>query len=218
MISKDKAYSLIQKSGNLPTLPAILLKLLAACDNDDTPMSEIAAIISKDPVLSFKVLQLVNSAYYSFRYSFKGIEQAVVYLGANTIKNLAITMSVHQVFERKRFKNIRQFDISVFWYHSLMCATLAKRIAQKTGFGNIDEAYLSGLLLNIGRLILISTFPMEHETILAETKDRQNTLWAETQLLGVTHCEAGAWLMQKWKMSSMMADAIQYHHEPLDKI
>ncbi|NOR25422.1 MAG: HDOD domain-containing protein [Desulforhopalus sp.] len=218
MISKDNAYSLIQKSGNLPTLPAILLKLLAACDNDETPLSEIAAIINKDPVLSFKVLQLVNSAFYGFRYSFKGIEQAVVYLGSNTIKNIAVTMSVHQVFERKRFKSIRQFDISVFWYNSLMSATFAKRIAQKIGFNNIDEAYLSGLLLNIGRLILISTFPIEHETILAETKDQKDTLWAETQLLGVTHCEAGSWLLQKWKMSSTMADAIQYHHEPLEKI
>ena len=218
MISKDNAYSLIQKSGNLPTLPAILLKLLAACDNDETPLSEIAAIINKDPVLSFKVLQLVNSAYYGFRYSFKGIEQAVVYLGSNTIKNIAVTMSVHQVFEQKRFKSIRQFDISVFWYNSLMCATLAKRIAQKIGFNNIDEAYLSGLLINIGRLILMSTFPIEYETILAETKDQKNTLWAETQLLGVNHCEAGSWLMQKWKMSSTMADAVQYHHEPLEKI
>ena len=218
MISKDNAYSLIQKSGNLPTLPAILLKLLAACDNDETPLSEVAAIINKDPALSFKVLQLVNSAYYGFRYSFKGIEQAVVYLGSNTIKNIAVTMSVHQVFERKRFKSIRQFDISIFWYNSLMCATLAKRIAQRIGFSNIDEAYLSGLLLDIGRLILISTFPIEHETILAETKDRKNTLWAETQLLGVTHCKAGSWLMQKWKMNSTMADAIQYHHEPPEKI
>lgn len=218
MISKDNAYSLIQKSGNLPTLPAILLRLLAACDNDDTPISEIANLISKDPVLSFKVLQLVNSAYYGFRYSFKGIEQAVIYLGANTIKNLAITMSVHQVFERKRFKKVKRFNISVFWYHSLMCATLAKRIAQKTGFVNIDEAYLSGLLHDIGRLILISTFPKEHESILARTEDRKNTLWAETQLLGVTHCEAGSWLMQKWKMSSTMADAILYHHESLKKV
>jgi HD-like signal output (HDOD) protein len=172
MISKDNAYSLIQKSGNLPTLPAILLKLLAACDNDDSPLSEIAAIISKDPVLSFRVLQLVNSAYYGFHYSFKGIEQAVVYLGANTIKNIAVTRSVYQVFEQKRFIKVRRFNISVFWYQSLMCATPARRIAQKAGFGNIDEAYLSGLLHDIGRLVLISTFPKEHELILAETEDR----------------------------------------------
>lgn len=221
MISKDNAYSLIKNSGNLPTLPAILLKLLEACDNDDTSLSEIAAIINKDPVLSCKVLQLVNSAYYGFRYCFKGIEQAVVYLGANTIKNVAVTMSIHHVFDQKRFESVSRFNISVFWYHSLMRATLAKRVAQKITFNNIDEAYLSGLLLDIGKLILISTFPKEHESILAETTPNENTknkLWAETQLLGVSHCEIGSWLVQKWKMNSMMADAIRYHHEPLDKI
>lgn len=221
MISKDNAYSLIKNSGTLPTLPAILLKLLEACDNNDTPLSEVAAIINKDPVLSCKVLQLVNSAYYGFRYCFKGIEQAVVYLGANTIKNIAVTMSVHQVFDQKRFEKASRFNINVFWYHSLMRATLAKRIAQKISFNNVDEAYLSGLLLDIGKLILISTFPKEHESILAETKNTKNTknkLWAETQLLGVSHCEIGSWLMEQWKMNSMMADAIRYHHEPVEKI
>ena len=218
MISKDNTFSLIEKSGNLPTLPAILIKLLAACDAEDTPMADIAALISKDPVLSCKVLQLVNSAYYGFRYSFSSLDQAVVYLGANTIKNLAVTMSVHQVFGRKNFDGLKQFNINVFWYHSLLCATLARRIAQKIGFANIDEAYLAGLLHDIGRLILISTFPAEHETILAKTKDRQNTLWAEKQLLGVTHGETGGWVMQKWRLNSMLADAIRYHHEPPEKI
>lgn len=218
MNSKDRAYSLIKKSGNLPTLPAILLKLLAACDNDETPMSEIAAIISKDPVLSFKVLQLVNSAYYGFRYSFQGIDQAVVYLGANTIKNIAVTMSVHQVFERKRFKKIKQFNTSIFWYHSLMCATLAKRIARKTGYGNLDEAYLTGLLHDMGSLVLLATFPEEHQQILENTEGHNSTLWAETQLLGINHCEAGSLLVENWQMGSMMADAIRYHHEPLEQI
>ncbi|MGB3224318.1 MAG: HDOD domain-containing protein [Desulforhopalus sp.] len=221
MISKDNAYSLIKTSGTLPTLPTILLKLLEACDNDETPMSEVAAIINKDPVLCCKVLQLVNSAYYGFRYCFKGIESAVVYLGANTIKNIAVTMSVHQVFDQKRFANVNRFNINVFWYHSLMRATLAKRIAQKIFYSNIDEAYLSGLLLDIGKLILISTFPKEHESILGETTHKNNSknkLWAETQLLGVSHCEIGSWLMQKWKMNSMIADAIRYHHEPVEKI
>jgi putative nucleotidyltransferase with HDIG domain len=218
MISQDNAYSLIQKSGNLPTLPAILLKLLAACDNDDTSLSEISAIISKDPVLSIKVLQLVNSAYYGFRYSFRGIEQAVIYLGKNTIKNVALTMSVHQVFDRGVLKNVRKFNIHVFWYQSLMCATLAKRIAQKIGFADIEEAYLSGLLHDIGKLILISTFPKEYGTILVETAGPDSTLSAETQLLGVTHCETGSWLMEQWQLSPTMADAIRYHHEPMERI
>ena len=218
MISKEKVYSQIRKSGNLPTLPGILLKLLEACDNEETPISEIASIISKDPVLSLRVLQLVNSAYYGLQKKFKGVAQAVVYLGANSIKNIAITTSIHQVFDRKKFKGVKRFNISAFWYHSLLTATLAQRIAQKTGYESRDEAYLSGLLHDVGRLLLISTYPTEHESILLKTEDVQNVLWAEKQLIGVTHCEVGAWLVDNWHLDSLMADAIRYHHEPLEQI
>ncbi len=218
MISKEKVYSEIQKSGNLPTLPEILLKLLEACDNENTPISEIASIISKDPVLSLKVLQLVNSAYYGLWKKFKSVEQAVVYLGANRIKNIAITTSVHQVFDRRKFKGVKRFNLRAFWYHSLLTATLAQRIAQKTGYESRDEAYLSGLLHDVGRLILVSTYPTEHESILLKTEDIQNVLWAEKQLIGVTHCEVGAWLVDNWHLDSLMADAIKYHHEPLEHV
>ena len=218
MISKENVYAQIKKSGNLPTLPEILLKLLEACDNEATPLSAIASIISKDPALSFRVLQLVNSSFYGLRRTFTGVEQAVVYLGANSIKNIAVTTCIHQVFERKRFKTIKHFKISTFWWHSLMCATLARRIAKKTHYGNLDEAYLSGLLHDIGRLILVSTFPKEHESFLLDTEDVQNELWAEKQLIGITHCEAGAWLVHNWKLNSLLADAIRYHHEPLEQI
>jgi signal transduction histidine kinase/HD-like signal output (HDOD) protein len=218
MISKENVYAKIKKSGNLPTLPEILVKLIEVCDNDSTTLSEISSIISKDPVLSLRVLQLVNSSYYSLRSTFTGVEQAVVYLGANSIKNIAITTSIHQVFEHKRFKAVKKFNIKTFWWNSLLCATLAKRIAQKVGFGSLDEAYLSGMLHDIGRLILVSTFPKEHESFLFETDLVQNELLAEEQLIGVTHCEAGAWLVHGWKLNSLIADAIRYHHEPLEQI
>jgi HD-like signal output (HDOD) protein/nitrogen-specific signal transduction histidine kinase len=218
MINKENVYRQIIKSGNLPTLPEILLKLIEACDNDATPLSEIASLISKDPALSFRVLQLVNSAYYGLRSTFTGVEQAVVYLGANSIKSIAITTSIHQVFSRKQLKTVKQFSIGTFWWHSLMCATLAKRIAKKTGYGSLEEAYLSGLLHDIGRLVLVSTFPKEHEWFLLETEDMQNELWAETQLIGITHCEAGSWLVSNWKLNSLMADAIRYHHGPQEQI
>jgi signal transduction histidine kinase/HD-like signal output (HDOD) protein len=218
MISKENVYAKINKSGNLPTLPEILVKLIEVCDNDATTLSEITSIISTDPVLSFRVLQLVNSSYYSLRSIFTGVEQAVVYLGANSIKNIAITTSIHQVFEQKCFKAVKQFNIKTFWWNSLLCATLAKRIAQKVGFRSLDEAYLSGMLHDIGRMILISTFPKEHESFLFETDLVQNELLAEKQLIGVTHCEAGAWLVHDWKLNSLIADAIRYHHEPLEQI
>ncbi len=216
--SKDAVFAKIQETGNLPTLPEILIKLLEACDDENTPLIDIADLISKDPVLSLKVLQLVNSAYYGIRQKFTGIEQAVVYLGADSIRNVAITTSIHQVFDHKRLKRITQFSLSDFWWHSLMCATLAKRIAIRTNFSNRDEAYLSGLLHDIGRLVLVSTFPKEHEYILLKTEDARNTVWAETQLIGVDHGEVGAWVVEKWKLNSLMGEAIKYHHESLEQI
>ena len=218
MTSKDKVFARIRKSGNLPTLPEILLRLLEACDDDNTPISDIASIISKDPVLSLKVLQLVNSAYYGLQKKFKSVDQAVVYLGASSIKNIAITTSIHQVFDRKKFRGVRRFNINAFWYHSLLTATLAQRIAQKIEYESRDEAYLTGLLHDVGRLILVSTYPDEHESILLKTEDVQNVLWAEKQLIGVTHCEVGAWLIGNWNLDSLMGDSIKYHHEPLEQI
>ncbi len=218
MLNKESAYTKIKKSGNLPTLPEILLKLLEACDSETTTLPEIANIISKDPALSFRVLQLVNSAYYGLCRNFISIEQAVIYLGAKSIKNIAVTTCIHQVFEAKRFNIIKTFKISAFWWHSLMCATLSRRIAKKIQYANIDEAYLSGLLHDIGRLILVSTFPEEHKTFLLETEDVWNELWAEKQLIGITHSEAGAWLVHNWNLNSLIADAIRYHHEPLEQI
>lgn len=218
MISKESVYTRIRKTGNLATLPEILLKLLEACDNDATPLTQIASLVSKDPALSFRVLQLVNSTSSGHRSIFAGIEQAVASLGVNSIKNIALTTSIHQVFEQKRFKAVKQFHINTFWWHSLMCATLARRIAKKIRFSNIDEAYLSGLLHDIGRMVLVSVFPKEHDAFLLETEDPRNEMWAEQQLIGVTHCEAGSWLVQNWNLNSLMADAIRYHHEPLEQI
>jgi HD-like signal output (HDOD) protein/signal transduction histidine kinase len=218
MVDKEKILEKIKQSGNLPTLPEILVKLLDACNSEGTSLSHIASIISKDPVLTFKVLQLVNSAYYGLPRRFTGIEPAVVYLGANCIRNLAIATSIHQVFDRGRFKKIKNFDLNDFWWHSLLCGTLARRIAVKTGYASQDEAYLAGLLHDVGRLVLISTFPKEHETILLETEDDNNRLWSENQLIGVNHSEAGYWLVGQWKINSLIAESIRCHHDPIETI
>jgi len=218
MVDKAKVFERIKQSGNLPTLPEILVKLLDACNGEGASLSHIASLISKDPVLTLKVLQQVNSAYYAMPRRFSGIEPAVVYLGANCIRNLAVATSIHQVFDRGRFRKIKHFCLNDFWWHSLLCATLARRIAVKTEFASQDEAYLAGLLHDVGRLLLVSTFPKEHETILLETKEENNTVWAESQLIGVNHCEAGYWLVGQWKINSLLAESIRSHHDSFDQI
>ncbi|MDR3632152.1 MAG: HDOD domain-containing protein [Desulfocapsaceae bacterium] len=217
MTIKDNVFNRIKRSGNLPALPEVLLRLLEAFDDAAASLAEIASIIQKDPALGARVLQLVNSSFYGLNRTFTGVEQAVVYLGRNSIKNLAVTTAVYQLFPQKRFES-KRFNMGAFWWDALMCATLARRIAKKTGFSSPDEAYLSGLLHDIGRLVLLTAFPREYDTILAGGGDGQEVINAEIQAIGVSHCEAGFWLVHAWKLNSLMADAIQYHHGPADQM
>ncbi|WP_159441274.1 HDOD domain-containing protein [Desulfopila aestuarii] len=218
MMSKDSVYTQLESSGKLPVLPEVLLSLLAACEDQDCSISDIADIISRDPALSLRVLQLVNSAYYGCRHSFGGIEQAVIYLGANTVKNLAVTTSVHQVFEEKKVSGTSASDSGRFWYHSLLTATIARRIALAFGGCNADEAYLAGLLHDIGKRLLASAFSEVYPVQKLQDLHGEDKLQLEMETTGLHHCEAGAWLVRQWNLGSLVADAIEYHHEPLDQV
>ena len=219
MVSKENTFSQIEASGNFPALPEFLLKLLTACEDSDSSLSEIAHIIKKEPSLSLRVLQLTNSAYFSFRSTFKDIEQATVYLGTKTIKNLAITTSVHHVFAKKQNRrNGTSFSSKEFWYHSLMCATLARRFAFETANTDGEEAYLAGLLHDIGKLLLLSTFPKIYAPPSLQTTTSQQETKKEIEELGVSHGEVGAWFVQNWNLSSLIADAIRYHNEDIDQV
>lgn len=218
MSDKEKVYDRIQQAGNLPTLPEVLLQLLAACEDDETTVSDIADIIRQDPSLSAKVLQLVNSAYYSFRYSFTTIDQAVVYLGANTIKNLAVTMSIHQVLGGKRQKRSSTLNQAIFWWQSLMCGSVAKRLAAGNPTILAEEAYLTGLLHNIGLLTLASTFPEKIHLVIDTSNTHAQRLELEEEIFGINHCEAGSWLIRQWNLNPLIADAVLYHHAPFAQI
>lgn len=217
MVTKDDAFSKIAASGTLPTLPEILLELLSACDAD-IPLDEIGVLIKKDPSMSLRVMQLVNSAYYGLRHSFNRIEQAVVYLGAQTIKNLAVTLSVQALFTARQFQSIETFDPKAYWFHSLFCATLAKRVAQKLDHVNGDEAYLAGLMHDSGKLLLARTFPQAWSTLPAKEAGWLARGAAETELCGVNHAQTGAWLMRQWNLNPVIGDAIAYHHETPEQI
>lgn len=218
MTTQERVFAQIKQSGHLPILPEILLRLLEACDNEATPLTTVASLIDKDPSLSFKVLQLVNSAYFGLRTTYSGIDQAVVYLGASSVKNMAVTAAVHQVFDGKRLAALQRFNIHSFWYHCLKCAILARRLAEKTTLASPDDSYLGGLLHDLGKLVLASTFSQHYDSLLAEAEGGDALLAAEKEAIGADHCEIGAWLIRNWKLSSLLADAIGYHHQPAEKI
>lgn len=216
--TKEEIFTKISNSGSLPPLPEVLVKLMEACEDSESSLTDIAAIISKDTILNYKVLNLVNSAYYGVALKFNNIQQAVIYLGSNTIKNLAVTTTIQQVFSKKSYKKIKQFNITDFWVHSLHCATLSKHIAQRVGYSNYDEAYLSGMLHDIGRLLLITTFPEKCQALVQQAESFESLPETEKKVFGINHNEVGAWFIQKWQLPSFMADSVRYHHETPERI
>lgn len=201
---------------NLPTLPHILLKLIEACNRDSGDSKELSGIIEKDPSLSIKILRMVNSAYCGLSHRVENIRQAVTILGTNAVRNIAICTSVHEVFNHG--KGGADFNLKLFWWHSLKCAVLSRLIAKKSGYSNADEAFLSGLLHDIGRLVLWVNFPEQYAELSEACKDKPHLLLDGETRLGVTHCEIGAWLLHRWKLPPHMADAILCHHESKSKI
>ena len=216
MDRKKKIYARLEKSKNLPSLPQVLLKLIETCDKDNIHLSELSQIISKDPSISSRVLTLVNSAYFGITNTFSNLDQAVVYLGADTIKNISITASIEQVFSKLRGND--RVAMSRFWWDSFTTATYAKRLARQTAYANVEEAYLAGLLHDLGKLLLWMNFAQQCKTVQEMVTEGMDPCTAEEEQIGITHCEAGAWLIRQWKLNSFIADTILYHHASLEQI
>jgi signal transduction histidine kinase/HD-like signal output (HDOD) protein len=209
-------FSKIETSRNLPSLPHVLVKLIEVCNKEQGTIKEISQIINKDASLSARLMRLVNSVYYGLPNRVTGIDHALLLLGTDAVKNIAISASVFHAFGETRDSSV--FRLKLFWWHSFMCATLAKLIAEKTSYAAPDEAFLSGLLHDIGKLVLLGNFPKEYDEILQSHASRPDLLLAGETRLGATHCEVGAWMINRWDLQSFMADAVLYHHEPVHRI
>ncbi|MBW1740551.1 MAG: HDOD domain-containing protein, partial [Deltaproteobacteria bacterium] len=127
-----KFFNSVETLRNLPTLPHILLKLIEACRKEPDTIKDISQIINKDASLSARFMRLVNSVYYGLPNRVTSIDQALILLGTNAIRNIAISASVYQAFDQA--KGNSAFRLKLFWWHSLMCATLSKLIARKTSY------------------------------------------------------------------------------------
>lgn len=173
----------------------------------------VSKAVAQDVSIASKILKLANSAFLGTRAKFGSIEQAVIYLGIDTVRNLAISVSVHVAFQDgNHFKNI---NIEEFWYHSLLTALLAKEIAELIGLDDPAEAYLAGLLHDTGRCLLNDRFPEQYGKLLEKCGEKNELVAEEKEAFGVTHADAGAWLAERWHLNTSVGEAIRLHHTPL---
>ncbi|MFL6675536.1 MAG: HDOD domain-containing protein [Massilia sp.] len=195
----------------LPAMPQILVKLLAHLQADDLGMPELAALIAQDAGITGKVLAVANSSAYHRASRNPNLEQSLVALGTDMIKTLVISDSVFQTFNN--FPHSGSTDLRAFWKNSLSAAVIARELARRMQYAQLEEAYLAGLLHNVGRLALLATAPKEYAFNFT-ARDDEDLCAVEQRTLQITHAEAGAWLIERWQLDSFLADSVLYHHEP----
>src|SRR5471032_1842226 len=199
----------------LPAMPQILIKLIEHLQADDAGMPELAALIAKDAGMTSKILTVANSSAYHRNGRTTSLEQSLVSLGTDMIKTLVISESVFQTFNS--FPHSNSTDLRGFWKNSLTTAVIARDIARKMDYPHVEEAYLAGLLHNVGRLALLATAPKEYAFNFM-ARDDEDLCAVEQRTLQITHAEAGAWLIERWHLDSFLADSVLYHHEPISRL
>ena len=202
-------------AARLPAMPQILSKLIALCQSDEAGIGELAKVIAHDAGMSAKVLTVANSSAYNSGNRKVSLMQAINTLGTEVLKTLVISESIYQTFNS--FSRMPGIDFRGFWVHSLKSAVLARELAKKMSYPYIEEAYIAGLMHDVGRLALLSAAPDDYLSIF-NAKDDERLCVVETSALGITHSEAGAWLIEQWNLDSFLADSVRYHHEPITRL
>ncbi|OQX10261.1 MAG: GGDEF domain-containing protein [Desulfobulbaceae bacterium A2] len=211
-MSQNELLDKILASGDLPTLPTVASKLLALTGQEDNALAEIATLISQDVSLTVKILKVSNSSFYSFPKQISSIHQAVSVLGINAVRSLVLSFSFLSI---KGSKHKGLFNLEKFWQRSLANAMSAKLILEEVHGADAEEAFVAGLLQNLGELIFVRTIPKEYEKVLVEVQqDGDSLLATEERILGLNHATVGAKVADAWKLPALFGQTILLHHQP----
>lgn len=191
---------------NLPPFPPVAAKVMTLLQQESVSFRQIADALMTDAALSAEVLRLANSALLGPRYGVKNIPQAVSLLGMRRMTGLVMTLSISRFLKRGGL----EAPLRRSWRHNLACALAAREFAQSFGRDE-NEAYNAGLFHDVGRLAFLVLEPALYSGPFKTDADMQQL---ERTRFGVDHCEAGAWLLEQWKLPQIFVDVARYHHAP----
>ena len=204
------------ESGRIPSPPQILLRLMHLVDDDRSTMAELAALVGHDAGLSARVLTAANSPALRRGRELSSLENCLVALGTRLVRSIATCLSIQSLFDRST--GAAAADLSAFWGHALMVAELSRNLAASVGYPKPDEAYLAGLLHDVGELILLSAIGEPYADLLARSDDEVSLQAREIEQFGVHHGEIGTWLTDQWALDTVFADGILFHHAAPEEI
>ena len=199
----------------LPSFPATVNKVMEICYDANTSPADLSKVMSLDPVLSGKMLQLVNSAYFGFAHEIVSPVRAIIMLGMNTVKNLALGLAVMSTLGNR--KNFQALDMDGFWKHYLGVGVVSKLIAKKRNVDprKLEGYFIAGLLHDIGKIPLNGRFSDEYRLAMEiSNREHQSLFISEKQILGIDHTLAGSLIAKNWKLGTEIIDTISFHHSP----
>ncbi len=199
---------------SIPCLPTIYHKIMDMLQSDDISMKSIGDLIMLDIGLSAKILQLINSSFFSVGKKIIDIYQAINLLGLDTLRDLILTI---QIFDQVDHSNFLHFHLRELWKHSISTAKIAKWVANELGFSKEDcqSAFISGLLHDSGKLILANEFPVQYNEIILELKkEKGNWEDIEKKVFHVSHSDVIAYLTSIWGFSNSIVHSLLFHNRP----
>lgn len=201
---RSELKKIIMDTKTLPTLPGVINKLNALSNDEKSSVPEMARIVSADQVLSARILRLANSPSYGF-YRVSTISNAMILLGVNVVKSLALSSSIFEIMEKNSVG---------LWEHSLGVATASGIIARRLALPEVEEITTAGLLHDIGKVIIGLKCAEQMPEIRAMIKNDDIYISeAERAILDTDHAEVGGWLSKSWFLPDKLSEPITYHHD-----
>lgn len=207
-----KILNKLDEVTRLTPLPDIAHRVLAISEDPKSSAGQLADIVMQDATITANVLKVVNSAAYGYRREISNIQQAIVVLGFDEVRNITIAASLSKDLD---LPESRLFQRRKFWLHSLAAGMIAQKIALRNSEINADDAFIIGLLHDIGEVILDQHFhDMFTEALEKAEEDGRHVALVERELMGVDHAEVGGVVARNWSLPVSLEKAIMYHHEP----
>lgn len=205
----DKGVKSLRKFRNMElvfTLPSIATQIITLAEDETASASKMAKVIENDPVLTSKLLKVVNSAFYGFHRQINSVEHAIMILGNDEVVNLSFSIAI-----RKLLDGVPQDKASKLWEHSLIVALLAQKIGPLLSVTSAEKLYTMGLLHDLGKIVLLQKGEFAAS---CDTYSSLDDLAREEQEHGISHAEIGAFVAERWQLPEVIVDGILAHHLP----
>jgi len=211
--TQTQLHKIIMSTRDLPAMPEVASKVLELSSDPNTSAMQLQQVISDDQAMTARILKIANSAMYSCSRKIKTLTEAIVMLGFNSIRSLVVTSAARNLYNTRNSRS--GLKERLLWEHSIGAGFACRILAQKRSPALVEEAFLAGLMHDIGKLVLNLRTPERFDEIV-QIVYNENQAFHETEQrsLGFSHAEVGALLINKWKLSPVLEDIIRNHHNP----